>query len=45
MSFDPATTVGRVKELVWNAWPSGESVYCLSFIRAIFLSSSEVMLS
>jgi hypothetical protein len=24
MSFEPDTTVGRVKELVWNAWPSGE---------------------
>lgn len=24
MSFDPDTTIGRVKELVWNAWPSGE---------------------
>lgn len=23
MSFDPAITVGRVKELVWNAWPTG----------------------
>lgn len=23
MTFDPETTVGRVKELVWNAWPSG----------------------
>jgi hypothetical protein len=23
MSFEPETTVGRVKELVWNAWPSG----------------------
>lgn len=23
MSFDPSTTVGRVKELVWNAWPGG----------------------
>jgi len=23
MSFEPDTTVGRVKELVWNAWPSG----------------------
>ncbi|KAJ6516466.1 hypothetical protein C8R45DRAFT_245606 [Mycena sanguinolenta] len=22
MAFDPTTTVGRVKELVWNAWPS-----------------------
>src|SRR5215471_6272990 len=25
MSFDCETTVGRVKELVWNAWPSGTS--------------------
>lgn len=24
MNFDPETTIGRVKELVWNAWPSGE---------------------
>lgn len=24
MSFDPETTIGRVKELVWNAWPNGE---------------------
>jgi len=24
MSFDPAITVGRVKELVWNAWPAGQ---------------------
>lgn len=24
MSFDPETTIGRVKEFVWNAWPSGE---------------------
>ena len=23
MSFGPETTIGRVKELVWNAWPSG----------------------
>ncbi|RPD65301.1 hypothetical protein L226DRAFT_456020 [Lentinus tigrinus ALCF2SS1-7] len=22
MSFEPETTVGRVKELVWNAWPN-----------------------
>ena len=25
MSFDPTTTVGRVKELVWNAWPTGKN--------------------
>lgn len=25
MSFEPETTIGRVKELVWNAWPSGTS--------------------
>lgn len=24
MSFEPETTIGRVKELVWNAWPNGE---------------------
>lgn len=30
MSFDPDTTVGRVKELVWNAWPSGRSQLILS---------------
>lgn len=23
MSFEPETTLGRVKELVWNAWPAG----------------------
>lgn len=23
MSFDPETTIGRVKELVWNTWPEG----------------------
>ena len=23
MTFDSEMTVGRVKELVWNAWPSG----------------------
>lgn len=24
MGFEPETTVGRVKELVWNAWPGGK---------------------
>lgn len=24
-SFDPETTVGRVKELVWNAWPARDA--------------------
>lgn len=23
MCFEPGTTVGRLKELVWNTWPSG----------------------
>lgn len=27
MSFDPEATIGRVKELVWNAWPNGESPF------------------
>ena len=26
MSFEPQTTVARVKEFVWNAWPSGTTV-------------------
>ena len=30
MTFEPDTTVGRVKELVWNAWPSGEYFFRLS---------------
>jgi hypothetical protein len=25
MAFDPETTVGRVKELLWNTWPNGTS--------------------
>ncbi|KIK25679.1 hypothetical protein PISMIDRAFT_676982 [Pisolithus microcarpus 441] len=24
-TFDPETTVGRVKELVWNAWPTRDA--------------------
>ncbi|KIK77895.1 hypothetical protein PAXRUDRAFT_834818 [Paxillus rubicundulus Ve08.2h10] len=24
-SFDPQTTVGRAKELVWNAWPARDA--------------------
>ena len=27
MSFDPENTVGRAKELVWNAWPNGACYY------------------
>jgi hypothetical protein len=29
MAFDPETTVGRVKELVWNSWPNGTLFYLL----------------
>ncbi|KAF9071781.1 hypothetical protein BDP27DRAFT_1157183, partial [Rhodocollybia butyracea] len=24
MTFEPETTIGRVKELVWSSWPTGE---------------------
>jgi hypothetical protein len=24
MTFEPETTVGRVKELIWNTWPTGQ---------------------
>ncbi|KAF7301217.1 Ubiquitin-like domain-containing protein [Mycena indigotica] len=40
MSFDPETTVGRVKELVWNAWPSewqDERPPAPSFLRILYL--------
>ena len=26
MSFDPESPIGRVKELVWNSWPTGQCV-------------------
>jgi hypothetical protein len=26
MAFDPETTIGRLKELVWNSWPAGTVV-------------------
>jgi len=31
-SFDPETTVGRVKELVWNAWPTRDSGELLTIV-------------
>ncbi|KAG6332678.1 hypothetical protein ID866_6409 [Astraeus odoratus] len=30
-SFDPKTTIGRVKELVWNAWPARDASKSLSW--------------
>jgi len=32
MAFDPETTVGRVKELVWNTWPNGTSSFPSRFL-------------
>ncbi|GBE87700.1 hypothetical protein SCP_1103770 [Sparassis crispa] len=40
MSFDPETTVGRVKELAWNAWPNewqDERPPAPSFLRILYL--------
>ncbi|KAJ6454530.1 hypothetical protein C8R47DRAFT_1228596 [Mycena vitilis] len=42
MAFDPATTVGRVKELVWNAWPNdaewqAERPPAPSYLRILYL--------
>jgi len=40
MAFDPKTTVGRVKELVWNTWPSDwqdERPPAPSFLRILYL--------
>lgn len=37
MSFEQETTIGRVKELIWNAWPTGQSCFT-SFMCIFFLS-------
>jgi len=40
MSFEPDTTIGRVKELVWNAWPSdwqNERPPAPSYFRVLYL--------
>lgn len=40
MPFDPETTVGRVKELVWNAWPTdweNERPLGPSYMRILYL--------
>ncbi|KAI0337656.1 hypothetical protein BDW22DRAFT_1433188 [Trametopsis cervina] len=40
MTFEPETTVGRVKELVWNAWPSDwqdERPPAPSYLRILYL--------
>ncbi|KAI9508102.1 ubiquitin-2 like Rad60 SUMO-like-domain-containing protein [Russula earlei] len=40
MAFEPETTVGRVKELVWNSWPNDwqdERPPAPSFLRVLYL--------
>lgn len=40
MNFEPETTIGRVKELVWNAWPSewqDERPPAPSYLRILYL--------
>ncbi|PFH47967.1 hypothetical protein AMATHDRAFT_66410 [Amanita thiersii Skay4041] len=40
MSFDPETTIGRVKELVWNTWPEewqNERPPAPSYLRLLYL--------
>jgi hypothetical protein len=37
MSFDSETTVGRVKELVWNGWPTG-ACRVLKYFASVNLS-------
>ncbi|KAG8216630.1 hypothetical protein J3R82DRAFT_6825 [Butyriboletus roseoflavus] len=42
-SFDPETTIGRVKELVWNAWPARDADWqderppAPSYLRILYL--------
>jgi len=40
MSFEPETTIGRVKELVWNAWPSGMCSLQFPVLHSSALSQS-----
>jgi hypothetical protein len=35
MSFDPDAAIGRVKELVWSAWPSG---LCVAGFASLLLN-------
>lgn len=40
MAFDPETTIGRMKELVWNAWPNewqDERPPAPSYFRVLYL--------
>ncbi|TFK33983.1 ubiquitin-related domain-containing protein [Crucibulum laeve] len=40
MSFEPETTIGRVKELVWNGWPiewQDEHPPAPSYLRVLYL--------
>ncbi|EKM76958.1 hypothetical protein AGABI1DRAFT_115586 [Agaricus bisporus var. burnettii JB137-S8] len=40
MSFEPETAIGRVKELIWNAWPSEwqeEQPPAPSYLRVLYL--------
>ncbi|KAI0777557.1 ubiquitin-related domain-containing protein [Trametes elegans] len=40
MSFEPETTIGRVKELVWNAWPNDwqdERPPAPAYLRILYL--------
>ncbi|KAH9974121.1 ubiquitin-related domain-containing protein, partial [Lactifluus volemus] len=40
MAFEPETTVGRVKELVWNSWPNDwqdERPPAPSYLRVLYL--------
>lgn len=40
MSFEPETTIGRVKELVWNGWPGDwqdERPPAPSYLRILYL--------
>lgn len=37
MTFEPETTVGRVKELVWNAWPNGTSHMIIATFLGYFV--------
>jgi hypothetical protein len=43
MAFVPETTVGRVKELVWNSWPNGTSANSVPPLFSFFPSPPIVL--
>lgn len=44
MSFGPESSIGRVKELTWNSWPTGQYL-CLSHASIAYLTVINLLIS